>query len=183
MIIGSGITMLDGFRNLIEYGVQPEDAVRMASANPARIMKQSDRGMIVPGYAADLNIMDKNFNLVDTMIGGKFVREKKHESDYQKDYDDCSLWAANYVAYKIKAFRPTKDKPFVLGLPTGSTPLGMYRLLIEMVKEGKLSFANVVTFNMDEYIGLPPAHPQSYHYFMEENFSSILTSGRKTSIC
>lgn len=46
----------------------------------------------------------------------------------------------------------------------------MYRLLIEMVKEGKLSFANVVTFNMDEYIGLPPAHPQSYHYFMEENF-------------
>ena len=88
----------------------------------------------------------------------------------KKDYDDCSLWAANYVAYKIKAFRPTKDKPFVLGLPTGSTPLGMYRLLIEMVKEGKLSFANVVTFNMDEYIGLPPAHPQSYHYFMEENF-------------
>ena len=49
----------------------------MASANPARFMKQSDRGMIVPGYAADLNIMDKNFNLVDTMIGGKFVREKK----------------------------------------------------------------------------------------------------------
>ena len=88
----------------------------------------------------------------------------------KKDYDDCSLWAANYVAYKIKAFRPTKDKPFVLGLPTGSTPLGMYRHLVEMVKEGKLSFANVVTFNMDEYIGLPPAHPQSYHYFMEENF-------------
>ena len=91
----------------------------------------------------------------------------------KKDYDDCSLWAANYVAYKIKAFRPTKDKPFVLGLPTGSTPLGMYRLLIEMVKEGKLSFANVVTFNMDEYIGLPPAHPQSYHYFMEGNVPNM----------
>ena len=86
------------------------------------------------------------------------------------NYDDCSLWAANYVAYKIKAFRPTRQRPFVLGLPTGSTPLGMYKLLIEMVKEGKLSFADVVTFNMDEYIGLPPAHPQSYHYFMEENF-------------
>ena len=69
--------MLDGFRNLVEYGVQPEDAVRMAAANPARIMKQSGRGMIIPGYAADLNIMDKNFNLIDTMIGGKFVREKK----------------------------------------------------------------------------------------------------------
>ena len=88
----------------------------------------------------------------------------------KNDYDECSLWAAHYVAYKIKAFRPTKDRPFVLGLPTGSTPLGMYRNLIEMVKEGKLSFENVVTFNMDEYIGLPPEHPQSYHYFMHENF-------------
>lgn len=88
----------------------------------------------------------------------------------KNDYDECSLWAAHYVAYKIKAFRPTKDRPFVLGLPTGSTPLGMYRNLIDMVKEGKLSFENVVTFNMDEYIGLPPEHPQSYHYFMHENF-------------
>lgn len=86
------------------------------------------------------------------------------------DYDACSRWAANYVAYRIKAFRPTKTRPFVLGLPTGSTPLGMYRELIKMYEDGKLSFANVVTFNMDEYIGLPPAHPQSYHYFMQENF-------------
>lgn len=86
------------------------------------------------------------------------------------NYDECSVWAANYVAFKIKAFRPTKEKPFVLGLPTGSTPLGMYKLLIEMVEAGKLSFKNVVTFNMDEYIGLPSAHPESYHYFMEENF-------------
>ena len=62
------------------------------------------------------------------------------------------------------------DHLAVTDLLVNTTPLGMYRLLIEMVKEGKLSFANVVTFNMDEYIGLPPAHPQSYHYFMEENF-------------
>lgn len=88
----------------------------------------------------------------------------------KNNYDECALWAAHYVAYKIKAFHPTKDKPFVLGLPTGSTPLGMYRNLIDMVKAGKLSFENVVTFNMDEYIGLPPEHPQSYHYFMQENF-------------
>ena len=67
------------------------------------------------------------------------------------NYDDCSLWAANYIAYKIQTFRPTPKKPFVLGLPTGSTPLGTYRELIKMHKEGKLSFANVVTFNMDEY--------------------------------
>jgi len=86
------------------------------------------------------------------------------------DYDDCSLWAANYVAYKIKAFHPTPKKPFILGLPTGSTPLGMYAELIKMYQAGKLSFENVVTFNMDEYIGLKPSHPQSYHYFMHENF-------------
>ena len=82
----------------------------------------------------------------------------------------CSKWAADYIAYKIKAFRPTADKPFLLGLPTGSTPLGMYQELINLYKLGKVSFKNVVTFNMDEYIGLNPEHPQSYHYFMEENF-------------
>ena len=86
------------------------------------------------------------------------------------NYDDCSLWAANYIAYKIQTFRPTPKKPFVLGLPTGSTPLGTYRELIKMHKEGKLSFANVVTFNMDEYIGLDGRHPQSYRHFMHENF-------------
>ncbi len=77
VIIGSGITMLDGFRNLLAGGVSTEDAVRMASVNPARIMRQSGLGMLVPGYAADLNIMDKNFNLVDTMVSGKFIREKQ----------------------------------------------------------------------------------------------------------
>lgn len=86
------------------------------------------------------------------------------------NYEQCSNWAANYVAFKIKNFRPTKENPFLLGLPTGSTPMGMYNDLISMFKAGNLSFANVVTFNMDEYIGLPPAHPQSYHYFMHENF-------------
>ena len=75
-------------------------------------------------------------------------------------------WAANYVAYKINRFKPTPNKPFVLGLPTGSTPLGMYNKLIKLCQASKVSFANVVTFNMDEYIGLAPEHPQSYHYFM-----------------
>lgn len=86
------------------------------------------------------------------------------------DYETCSQWAANYIAYKINGYRPTPQKPFVLGLPTGSTPLGTYRELIKMVEKGKLSFANVITFNMDEYIGLDENHPQSYHHFMWENF-------------
>ena len=77
------------------------------------------------------------------------------------DYDQCSLWAANYIVYRIKAFRPTANKPFVLGLPTGSTPMGTYRELIRQYQAGKVSFKNVVTFNMDEYVGLPPEHPQS----------------------
>ena len=86
------------------------------------------------------------------------------------DYDTVSKWVANYVVYSIKKFKPTPEKPFVLGLPTGSSPLGMYQELIKLNKEGKVSFENVITFNMDEYVGLEPTHPQSYRYFMEENF-------------
>lgn len=86
------------------------------------------------------------------------------------DYDSCAKWAAEYIVYKIKLARPTASKPFVLGLPTGSSPLGIYHELIKQNKEGKVSFQNVVTFNMDEYIGLPPDHPQSYCRFMWENF-------------
>ena len=88
-----------------------------------------------------------------------------------KDHKDMvAQWAAQYVAFRINSFRPTEEKPFVLGLPTGSTPLGMYAELIKLNKAGKVSFEHVVTFNMDEYIGLDANHPQSYHYFMHENF-------------
>ncbi|MDR2938652.1 MAG: glucosamine-6-phosphate deaminase, partial [Prevotellaceae bacterium] len=79
-------------------------------------------------------------------------------------------WTAAYIAAKIKSFNPTPDKPFVLGLPTGSSPLGTYKELIKMNKAGKISFANVVTFNMDEYVGLPKEHPESYYSFMWGNF-------------
>lgn len=88
----------------------------------------------------------------------------------EKDYSDVSRWAANYVAARINEAKPTADKPFVLGLPTGSSPLGMYRHLIELNKEGKVSFKNVVTFNMDEYCGIPRDHEQSYYTFMWTNF-------------
>lgn len=87
-------------------------------------------------------------------------------------YQSLSKWTAYYVASKINAFNPTPEKPFVLGLPTGSSPLGTYAELIELVKQGDLSFQNVVTFNMDEYIGIPEDHPESYHYFMYKNFFS-----------
>ena len=90
----------------------------------------------------------------------------------QPDYEHVSAWAANFVAARINAYNPTPDRPFVLGCPTGSSPLGMYRRLIELNKAGKVSFANVVTFNMDEYCGLPEEHPESYHSFMWNNFFS-----------
>ena len=90
----------------------------------------------------------------------------------EKNYDELSRWAANYVAARINEAKPTPEHPFVLGCPTGSSPLGMYRHLIELHKAGKASFANVVTFNMDEYVGLPRDHKESYHSFMWNNFFS-----------
>lgn len=86
------------------------------------------------------------------------------------NYDDVSLWAAKHIAEKITASNPSAEKPFVLGLPTGSTPLGTYKALIDLFKQGKVSFKNVVTFNMDEYVGIAEDHPESYHCFMFENF-------------
>lgn len=88
----------------------------------------------------------------------------------QPDYGQLSKWTAAYIARRIELFDPSPSKPFVLGLPTGSSPLGVYRELITLYKLGKVSFKNVVTFNMDEYVGLEPDHPQSYHYFMWSNF-------------
>lgn len=84
--------------------------------------------------------------------------------------DQVSRWAARYIVDKINAFQPTTDKPFVLGLPTGSTPQKTYKELIKLYQAGEVSFKNVVTFNMDEYVGLPADHPESYHTFMHENF-------------
>lgn len=90
----------------------------------------------------------------------------------QSDYDKLSTWTGAYIAKKIVDFGPTKDKPFVLGLPTGSSPIGTYKAMIELNKAGKVSFENVITFNMDEYVNIPEDHPESYHRFMWDNFFS-----------
>ena len=78
-------------------------------------------------------------------------------------------WAAVYVARRILEAKPTKEKPFVLGLPTGGTPVNMYKRLVQFYKDGILSFENVVTFNMDEYVGLEPSNEQSYYNYMHTN--------------
>ena len=90
----------------------------------------------------------------------------------EPNYERMSKWAADYVAKRIKEANPTPEKPFKLGCPTGSSPLGLYRELIKKCEAGELSFQNVITFNMDEYVKLPEEHPESYHSFMWTNFFS-----------
>ncbi|THX05890.1 glucosamine-6-phosphate isomerase [Aureobasidium pullulans] len=88
------------------------------------------------------------------------------------DKDTASAFIANYIIDRIKAFGPTPSKPFVLGLPTGSSPEGVYKNLVRRHKNGDISFRDVATFNMDEYVGLPREHPESYHSFMYRHFFS-----------
>ena len=80
--------------------------------------------------------------------------------------NQVGTWAAAYVVKRIHDFGPTAERPFVLGLPTGGTPTGMYQKLVEFHRAGKVSFRHVVTVNMDEYVGLPENHPASYHTYM-----------------
>jgi glucosamine-6-phosphate deaminase len=80
--------------------------------------------------------------------------------------EDAGSWVADYIINKIKAFAPSSEKPFVLGLPTGSSPVPVYQEFIRRHKAGDISFEHVITFNMDEYVNLPQEHPESYHSFM-----------------
>ena len=83
----------------------------------------------------------------------------------QADAREGSLYAARVVANLVR------QKPrAVLGMATGSSPLGLYAELARMHREEGLNFAGVTTFNLDEYVGLPPDHPASYHHYMEEQF-------------
>jgi len=96
-----------------------------------------------------------------------------------ENYLSLSNWAAHYIAKRINDFDPTPEKPFVLGLPTGSSPIGTYHELVELHKQGKISFKNVITFNMDEYVNIPETHPESYHYFMNKYLFSHIDIPRE----
>ena len=88
----------------------------------------------------------------------------------------AGLWTARYIVARIKEKAARTDRPFVLGLPTGSTPVETYKELVRLYEAGEVSFRNVVTFNMDEYVGIPEDHPESYHTFMRKR------SARSTSV-
>ncbi len=85
----------------------------------------------------------------------------------EKDYEAMSARAATIMAAQVLA-----NPNSVLGLATGSSPVGMYTELAKKNDEGKITFKNVRTVNLDEYYGLAPEHDQSYRYFMEKNFFS-----------
>lgn len=91
-----------------------------------------------------------------------------------RDYDEMSEQAARIVADRLR-----KNPALVLGLATGSTPLGSYRALIRMHRDEGLDFSRATTFNLDEYIGLEPTHPQSYHRFMAEHFFQDVNLDRR----
>lgn len=84
-----------------------------------------------------------------------------------KDYEDLSRKAANIISAQV-ILKPD----CVLGLATGSTPIGTYQQLVERYKKGDLDFAGVTTVNLDEYRGLPRENDQSYYYFMHDNLFS-----------
>ncbi|HPJ60776.1 MAG TPA: glucosamine-6-phosphate deaminase [Bacteroidales bacterium] len=86
-----------------------------------------------------------------------------------KDQTLAGEWTASYIIEKIRKTNSERERPFVLGLPTGSSPIPVYRELVKRHKAGEISFKNVITFNMDEYVGLPEDHTESYHYFMFDN--------------
>ncbi|TDZ19414.1 Glucosamine-6-phosphate deaminase [Colletotrichum orbiculare MAFF 240422] len=88
------------------------------------------------------------------------------------DSRSASAHVAHYILDRIRTFQPTPENPFVLGLPTGSSPIQIYETLVTEYKAGRISFENVITFNMDEYVGLPQSHPESYHSFMFRHFFS-----------
>ena len=94
-----------------------------------------------------------------------------------RNHEEASLWTAWYIADRINAH--AKGSPFVLGLPTGDSPRLIYRELVNLYTQKKLSFANVNTFNMDEYVGLDAEHPQSYHRFMAENLFNHVDINKK----
>ena len=95
-----------------------------------------------------------------------------------EDYDEMSRKAANIIADLIK-----KNPNAILGLATGSTPVGTYNELIQKNKNKEISFQNVTTFNLDEYIDLDKNHPQSYYTFMYEHlFKNIDINLAKTHI-
>ncbi len=96
----------------------------------------------------------------------------------EKNYDEMSKKASEIIALEVK-----NNPHAILGLATGSTPIGTYKELIRMHKEENLDFSKIKTFNLDEYVGLDGDHPNSYRYFMDEElFNHINIAKENTNV-
>lgn len=94
------------------------------------------------------------------------------------NYNDMSRKAADVMAAQLQ-----KQPACTLGLATGTTPIGLYECLVKDYQAGKLSFAQAQSFNLDEYRGLAPEHPQSYRYFMQQNlFDHVDIAAERTHV-
>ncbi|MBS5939974.1 glucosamine-6-phosphate deaminase [Clostridium sartagoforme] len=93
-----------------------------------------------------------------------------------KNYEELSKVAANEMAETIKS-----NPKAILGLATGGSPIGMYKELIRMNKEGEIDFSTITTVNLDEYIGLSGEHTQSYRYFMNDNLFNHINIDKKNT--
>ena len=157
-------------QSLAAAGVKHIVCHNVSKSDPSVILRDvfRYRGLIIgsPTYCGEL------FSPIEHLMNLIRIRDVKGRLIIQPDYMGISQWAADYVVQKIQAAQPTAAKPFVLGLPTGSSPLGMYRALVAAHQAGRVSFEHVITFNMDEYVGIPQDHPESYHSFMWKNFFS-----------
>ena len=98
----------------------------------------------------------------------------------EKDAKNVGIWAAHYIADKINAHAAKTDKPFVLGLPTGGTPLTTYAELVKLNKAGEVSFANVITFNMSSMLVFPRVTPRATTRLCGATSSTTSTSRRRT---
>jgi N-acetylglucosamine-6-phosphate deacetylase len=76
VMAGSSLTMIEGLRNLVAFGVPLENAIEMAASNPSRILGLGKRGLLVPGYEADIVVFDKDFGILATLVGGRFVKNE-----------------------------------------------------------------------------------------------------------
>lgn len=186
-LAGSTISMLTAIKNMVAFTeCSLADALTMATANPAKILElQNSKGYIKAGYDADFVILDKNLEVKMTMRNGKPIFNNGLHLPVQ--LASLQTAATTSIPYKVKEtadevakktariianlinMRNELGMPTVLGLATGGTVEPLYKELVRLHKEEGLDFSNVITFNLDEYIGLGPKHPQSYSYFMHQH--------------
>ena len=114
---------------------------------------------------SSINFYTSEFPFTERRPGMKIIQAK--------NYEKMSRFAANIVSAQVILFPRS-----VLGLATGDTPVGMYKQLIDWNHKGDVDFSNVITVNLDEYIGLPKDHQNSYAYFMMSNFFNDININR-----